>query len=101
MNIKYRRIVYMIATAILRHNDKEYKVKVEYQGDYEETSLLFHWLEGNYCCDCNRSLFIGQQCDENFPELECSGIDNEVQLIELFMEDESIYKNIIIKGDNA
>lgn len=36
------------------------------------------WEEGNYSCDCNKSLFIQRQCDPNFPEMKCG---DEIKLI--------------------
>jgi hypothetical protein len=42
----------------------------------------YMYTEGNYGCDCNRSQFIGKQCDENFPELPCG---REINLVSIKM----------------
>lgn len=31
---------------------------MEYPNDYPRHSIIYHWTEGNYGCDCNRSLFL-------------------------------------------
>ena len=38
----------------------------------------FMWAEGNFSCDCNKSIFINDQCDSSFPILECG---EEIKLI--------------------
>lgn len=39
------------------------------------------WMfnEGNYACDCNRSLFINEYCDKDFPDMDCG---DTIELIE-------------------
>lgn len=39
--------------------------------EYEESAAEYMWRDGNYGCDCNRSLFIARNCDEDFPEMPC------------------------------
>lgn len=63
---------------ILRYGDKTYVVFDDlfiFDGDSDEISPTYGsnymWEEGNYSCDCNRSLFIQRQCDPDFPEMEC------------------------------
>lgn len=38
---------------IITNECKTYKYDCNNEGD-----MLFMWLEGNYACDCNRSLFL-------------------------------------------
>lgn len=40
----------------------------------------YMWNDGNYSCDCNRSLFLWEWKKE---ELECSGETNQIELVEL------------------
>ena len=47
----------------------------------------YMYEEGNYDCDCNRSLFIGRHCDDSFPQMECG---EEIELISLTVDGESI-----------
>lgn len=49
-----------------------------YYDDYfnpdPETGSRYIWTEGNYGCDCNRSLFFARAADEEDPEdLDCEG----------------------------
>jgi hypothetical protein len=46
----------------------------------EETFALAEYMftEGNYSCDCNRSLFIGRHASADLPEMECG---EEIELI--------------------
>lgn len=45
--------------------------------EYPKESALFMFTDGNYSCDCNKSLFIIRNCDRNFKELACG---NEIKL---------------------
>lgn len=38
----------------------------DYEGQWE-----YIYREGNYSCDCNKSLFIQRQCDPSFPDMTC------------------------------
>lgn len=65
-------------------------VKLQYKGmEYEFVSNLeyddldgaeFMWTEGNWACDCNKSIFINEHCDNEFPHMECG---EEIQLLEI------------------
>lgn len=52
---------------IFRYNAIDY---VTYYDDYGD-SMEYMFEDGNYSCDCNRSLFIQRQCDEDFPDMKC------------------------------
>jgi len=41
---------------------------------------LYMWEEGNYSCDCNRSIFIGRYCDQTFPKFPCG---EEINLVNI------------------
>ena len=48
--------------------------------DYPADSAEWMFTEGNYACDCNRSLFIRRQYGEDaMPELKCG---DEIELID-------------------
>ena len=67
-----------------------------YQDDYEwkkEKSMIFQYTEGNYSCDCNRSLFM-YNWDED-KELECSMDTNVVVIDKITREDGS---EVVIEG---
>ncbi len=54
----------------LKYKGKEYNLKDDHE--YEDLgNAIWLWEEGNFGCDCNRSQFIKEQCDMDFPLLEC------------------------------
>jgi len=65
---------------VLRYQNKEYVLFDECK--YRD-GLEFNWTEGNYSCDCNRSLFIKRQCDPDFPKMECGETIELVSLEEV------------------
>lgn len=72
---------------VLRHSGKEYIVwddlyVFEDQESYGEPldGARFMWEEGNYSCDCNKSLFIQRQCDPSFPDMHCG---ESIELVSL------------------
>jgi len=69
-----------------------------YQRDYEYDiedelidSLVFMWEDGNYACDCNRSLFL-YEWDES-RELKCNSGSNEIKLVSLVCDGEVYYED--------
>lgn len=54
--------------------------------DAIESNILFMYTEGNYSCDCNRSLFIGYATGEEVPGSGC-GDEIELQRITLIRPD--------------
>lgn len=61
----------------LKYKEKIYIVEDNLEKGEE---IPYIWDEGNYACDCNRSLFIQRQCDENFPKFICG---DKIKLIEV------------------
>ena len=55
-----------------------------------EDNRRFMWLEGNWSCDCNRSLFL-YDGDET-KELPCSAEENVIELLKLTVNDKVIYE---------
>lgn len=72
-----------IAKVLLGYKGKHYNIEMDYHPGYPEHTIRFMFEEGNYCCDCNRSIFIQEQCDENFKELDCG---DEIELMKLEVE---------------
>lgn len=66
--VKNKKIAYVT----LRYGGRLYVVEEECDFDTEDEGIFFMWEEGNWSCDCNRSLFIQQQVDDKFPKLPCS-----------------------------
>lgn len=65
----------------LKYKDKSYYLDYNFGYGYPRNSAEYMFYEGNYSCDCNKSLFIQNKIDKNFPELECG---NEI-VIENFI----------------
>ena len=47
-------------------------------GTGNDHGVVWIWTEGNYECDCNRSLFMG------IDELPCNANDNIIELVSIF-----------------
>ncbi len=62
----------------LSYKEKEYIIEDNLSKKPEDDEIPFIWEDGNYACDCNRSQFIQEQCDENFQELSCG---HEIKLL--------------------
>ena len=67
-----------IAKVLLRYREKTYLVRVDFYYNYPRETALFLFEEGNYSCDCNRSSLIQQQCDKEFPDMDCG---SEIKMI--------------------
>ena len=71
----------------LKYKCKIYDIKEtwikNYGWDTKEEGVRYMYEEGNYSCDCNRSLFIQRQCDKNFPEMDCG---EKIKLISILKE---------------
>jgi hypothetical protein len=61
-----------IASMDLVYKDKTYHLDYDFGEDYPENAARFMFFEGNYSCDCNKSLFIQRDCgDKGFLEMNC------------------------------
>ena len=64
---------------VFKYKDKEYTVHYDFGKDYNKESAKWMFLEGNYSCDCNRSLFIRREYGEDaIPEFDCG---KEIKLL--------------------
>ncbi len=74
----FERVPYIYAVRVyLRYKGVTYS----YEEMFEDAHMAdYQYREGNYACDCNRSLFIGRYCDPDFPELVCG---EEIELVAL------------------
>jgi len=56
-------------------NPRDFIITLEYKNQkysfIDKNTTYFMWEEGNYSCDCNKSLFIQRNCCPDFPEMEC------------------------------
>lgn len=69
------------ADITLKYKDRQYNFIFDFKCDISEDSAEYLFEDGNYACDCNRSLFIKQHCDKNFKQLSCGG--DEIELIKI------------------
>ena len=72
----------------------EFKVYRENYGWNTPTDGVFQWEQGNYSCDCNRSLFMYDH--EESKELPCSGKENVIVVDKLVVVEtgEVVARNI-------
>lgn len=68
----------MEIVAKLKHKETVYTIVDDSYTDFNHAEFM--WTDGNYNCDCNRSLYIGRQCDKSFPEMTCG---EQIELVSL------------------
>jgi len=61
-----------VVVMVLRYEGKDYDLEYDFGFGYSAESAHYMFHEGNYACDCNRSLFLHQRYPE-VPELEQCG----------------------------
>jgi hypothetical protein len=59
------------ANVTLVHEGREYRFRQDFGCGYPPSAVAFMYEDGNFACDCNRSLFIQRECAPDFPFLEC------------------------------
>ena len=67
------------AIVTLKFKDKIYNIVLDFE-NASDTGIRFMFEDGNYACDCNLSIFIQEQVDENFELMECG---EEIKLLNL------------------
>ena len=67
----------------LQYLNKDYKFVYDFGQGYSFEGAEFMFTEGNYSCDCNKSVFIRQFCDKDFPEMKCG---EKIKLIKIWEE---------------
>ncbi len=70
-----------VAKMVFVHQGKEYPCQYDFGFAYPADSAEYMFFDGNFSCDCNRSLFI-RHAGFDFPELEC-GEEIEMQNFEV------------------
>lgn len=59
-----------IAVMVFEFDGHQYIHESDFGFEYEPEAAAYMFRDGNYACDCNRSLFILQD-GHDFPEMEC------------------------------
>ena len=73
-----------IFVADLKYKDMVYTIHCDFGYEYPEEEAIFMFEDGNYSCDCNRSLFIQDEYGENaIDELDCG---EEIKMVNYHLE---------------
>lgn len=72
-----------IAKIVFTYNNKEYKIEYNFGDDYPTETAEFIFTDGNYSCDCNRSIIINEKY-HSFPITEICG--NNIKMIDFQLE---------------
>lgn len=66
----------------LRHKSlpADVKCREEFGVGFPVESARWMFIEGNYACDCNKSLFIRRNGHPDFPEMDCG---DEIELVDI------------------
>lgn len=74
-----------IVNAIFKYRGVEYPIEYNFGPDYNQESALYMFEDGNYACDCNRSIFLEDHYPGVMTEvLECnSNHDNQIEMISI------------------
>ena len=73
-----------IFVADLKYKDMVYTIHYDCGYEYPEEEAIFMFEDGNYSCDCNRSLFIQDEYGENaIDELDCG---EEIKMLNYHLE---------------
>ena len=62
---------------VLTYNNIDYPFQYDFSypgmtgDDDDRDGAVFMFEEGNFSCDCNKSIFIREYVDSNFPEMLC------------------------------
>lgn len=77
-----------IFVGTFKYKGKEFVLHQDMGPEYPEDSAIFMFTDGNYGCDCNRSLFIQREHGEDaIPDLGCGC---EIELVDYHFE----YKDV-------
>lgn len=73
-----------IFVGTFRYEYIDFTIHYDFGYEFPEETAIFQFLDNNYSCDCNRSLFIREEYGENaIPELDCG---DEITLVKYHIE---------------
>ena len=73
-----------VFVGVFQYKEKQFTVHYDFGVDYPDDAAEFMFLDGNYCCDCNRSIIIRWEHGEDaILELPCG---YEIELKEYHIE---------------
>ena len=73
--VQYRTV----ADVKLKYRGKKYQFEYDFGYGYPEDSARFIFFEGNYSCDCNKSIFIQRYGKQKFKKMCCG---DEIKIID-------------------
>ena len=77
----HKRTIFVVT---FKYKDKEFVLHYDLGYEYPEDSAEFYFTDGNFGCDCNRSLAIRWEYGEDaIPELDCG---YEIEMKEYHIE---------------
>lgn len=80
-NMSHKRTVFI---GTFKYGDKEFVIHYDLGYEYLEENAIFYFTEGNFSCDCNRSLAIRWEYgDDAIPELRCG---HDIKLTDYHIE---------------
>lgn len=85
-DIKYGEMSHKrtIFVGTLKYQDKKFIIHYDFGYEFEKERAIFMFENGDYSCDCNRSLFIRKEYgDDSIPELYCG---DGIKLIDYYFE---------------
>jgi hypothetical protein len=77
------------------YEGKEYDVTLHYDFNIDADTLIFQHEKNNWSCDCNRSLDIINNLDENFPDLGCN-FKPKIRLDKMWLNGNLIYEEKLL-----
>ncbi len=78
----------MVVNALLRSRETGQQARYTHEWPGRVSGAVWLWTEGNYSCDCNRSIFLlGRDLDNTLP---CNGGDPTIELVELLVDGERV-----------
>lgn len=73
-----------IFVGTLKYKEKGYVIHYDFGYEFKESNAIFMFTDGNYSCDCNKSLFIQREYGEEIiEELPCG---DEIELVDYHFE---------------
>lgn len=67
--MSHKRTIFVVT---FQYQGEEFNLHRDFGYEFPEDVAVFQFVENNYSCDCNRSIFIRQEYGEDaIPELNC------------------------------
>ena len=74
-----------VAKIVLTHEGKDYPLEYDFGYGFPEDAAFYMWEDGNYSCDCNKSIFLHEKYPE-VPETDTCGDKIKIKTLEILKE---------------